>query len=278
MSLEKTKNSRDFIFGRFSRLYPAYWAAVILTSATATVAAASGFSSMSLSGIDVLINLSMFQHFFNVPHVDGVYWTLELELSFYIIMLTLYRIKALKQINTVALGWLLIILVVFLLQKKEILFLDQRIRTFLLIDYAPLFIIGIFLYKTYSKGFSVKSYAIIVTCLLFNLFKHGWESTVVVTLVITIFDLIMRGYLTFINLRPLLFLGTISYSLYLIHENIGYTVIKTLEKFGFNLNIGILLALILSILLASAITFLIERPAMRFMKEKYNTFRSRKPN
>jgi peptidoglycan/LPS O-acetylase OafA/YrhL len=37
MSLERTKSSLDFIVGRFSRLYPAYWTAVILTFTIVTV-------------------------------------------------------------------------------------------------------------------------------------------------------------------------------------------------------------------------------------------------
>lgn len=86
MSLERTKNSQDFLFGRFSRLYPTYWAAVILSF---TIVAIAGLPDLQVDWKIALVNLTMVQGFFNVPHIDGNYWTLELELSFYMIMLLL---------------------------------------------------------------------------------------------------------------------------------------------------------------------------------------------
>lgn len=75
MSLERTKRSYDFIFGRFSRLYPTYWAAVILSVAVVTFAK---LPDLQINLKDALINLTMFQGFFSVPHIDGNYWTLEI--------------------------------------------------------------------------------------------------------------------------------------------------------------------------------------------------------
>lgn len=74
MTLEKTRHSLDFVVSRFSRLYPAYWAAVILTFLLTHYIGLPG----KLVGIETaLLNLSMVHSFFNVPNVDGVYWTLD---------------------------------------------------------------------------------------------------------------------------------------------------------------------------------------------------------
>jgi peptidoglycan/LPS O-acetylase OafA/YrhL len=81
----------------------------------------------------------------------------------------------------------------------------------------------------------------------------------------------MKGYLAFLKHKSLLFLGSISYTLYLVHENIGFVIIRTLDKYGISSNTSIFIAIVLSILLASTITFLIEQPMMRFIKEKYKT-------
>jgi peptidoglycan/LPS O-acetylase OafA/YrhL len=274
MSLERTKNSSDFVFGRFSRLYPTYWMSVILSFAIVTIAR---LPDLHIDGKDALVNLTMFQEFLNVPHIDGNYWTLEIELSFYVIMLLLHVTKCLRKIDTVAITWLLLISVNFLLDKAQISLFDQRLRTFFILDYAHLFIIGMLLYKIfYSQETSFRKYAIILACLLFSFFKGGSEYALFALLFTTVFILILRGKLTSINYKPLLFLGTISYSLYLTHLNLGLVTIKTLENFGINVNIGILISLILSVLLATAITFIIEKPAIKFMKEKYKTFRLRK--
>jgi hypothetical protein len=48
MTLKKVENARSFIIGRFSRLYPAYWIAVILHSQSSRLAE---FQLIKLVGI-----------------------------------------------------------------------------------------------------------------------------------------------------------------------------------------------------------------------------------
>lgn len=273
MSLERTKNSLDFVFGRFSRLYPTYWTAVILSFIIIKLAK---LPDLQFEWKDALINLTMLQQFLEVPPIDGNYWTLVIELCFYIIMLLLHNMKALKRINTVAIVWLIIISVNLSLEKSQILLLNLNLRTFLILDYAHLFIIGMLLYKIFlGKETLIYKYALVIACLLFDLFKYGSEHTLFVTLFTTIFILVMRGYLTYIKCSSLLFLGTISYSLYLTHLNLGLVTIKTLEKSGININVCILISLILALFLASTVTFLIEKPTIKFMKEKYRGWQDR---
>jgi peptidoglycan/LPS O-acetylase OafA/YrhL len=271
MSLERTRNSRDFLFGRFSRLYPTYWAAIIFSFVIVTIA---GFPDLRIDMKDALVNLTMLQGFLNVNHIDGNYWTLEIELSFYIIMLFLFNTKFLKRIDTVAIAWLGLISINSLLEKAQISLLDHRLKTFLILDYAHLFIIGMLLYKIFISGeFSIKKYVLIVLCLLFSLFKYGIEDALFSMLFTVVFILALRGKLTYIRWEPLLFLGTISYSLYLTHLYLGLITVKTLEKLGVNLNVCILISLVLALLLATLITFLIEKPSMKFMKSKYQNLK-----
>ncbi len=282
MSLEKTQRGIDFVVGRFSRLYPAYWVAVFLTFTIVTVAnlpinQVDGNGLLKLTWFEALVNLTMLQGFFNVPNVDGAYWTLAVELSFYIIMFAIYKAKLLKHIDTIAIGWLLLLVVSIVLEKQFAIFLDPRITTFFLLGrphlsvYANLFIVGMMFYKIYSEGYSIKKYAIILGCLLvYKLQHYGWETAILIALII-IFHLMLRGKLAFINQKPLLFFGTISYTLYLVHQNIGYVIIRALYEFGINPNTSIFIALVSSIFLASTITFLVERPMMRLIRELYKT-------
>jgi peptidoglycan/LPS O-acetylase OafA/YrhL len=48
VTLERTKQPLDFIVSRFSRLYPAYWAALLLTTA---VVFATGFDSLKVGPV-----------------------------------------------------------------------------------------------------------------------------------------------------------------------------------------------------------------------------------
>lgn len=70
---------------------------------------------------------------------------------------------------------------------------------------------------------------------------------------------------------PLLFLGAISYSLYVLHQNIGYVVMRELYALEVTLPSWVVLGtpLLLSLGLASIFTFTIERPALRFVRWQY---------
>ncbi len=72
----------DFVTSRVSRLYPAYWVAVLLTAAVLTVwpnvRSADNWET-------VLTNLTMLQQGLGVPDVDDAYWTLFIELKFYLL-------------------------------------------------------------------------------------------------------------------------------------------------------------------------------------------------
>lgn len=70
----------EFAASRISRLFPAYWAAVLFTAGTL-------FAWPEVRGVkafsDVVVNLSMLQGGMKVPHIDDAYWTLFVELKFY---------------------------------------------------------------------------------------------------------------------------------------------------------------------------------------------------
>lgn len=63
MTLERTRRPVDFLFARFSRLYPAYWVCVLLTFALVRIFSLPGRET---SVKDALVNLTMLQSFFRV--------------------------------------------------------------------------------------------------------------------------------------------------------------------------------------------------------------------
>lgn len=71
--------ARDFAINRFFRLYPAYWVSLIIGLYVIWQAAGTQLSSPALAS-----NALMVANFCGHPHVMGHYWTLEIELVFYI--------------------------------------------------------------------------------------------------------------------------------------------------------------------------------------------------
>ncbi|EKD06260.1 acyltransferase family protein [Limnospira platensis] len=312
ITLERTKSCLDFIIKRFSRLYPAYWVGIILTF---TITAIAQLPDLQVSFSDALLNLTMFQWLFNVPNVDKVYWTLRIEICFYIMMLLIYKLRLLKRVEVVVSGWLALTLFYsiktymasrgfefsysenyleannyFLMGSSTLNNLDYLsmgiisnlksiVRELIIIKYAHLFIAGLMIYKVNKQGFSIHRFLIIMICVLAQRFAYPWENSWSTTIIVASFIVLLylgtQGYLKWLRLQPLIFLGTISYSLYLIHQNIGYALIRQLYQYGFNPNLSIILAIILSIALASAITFMIELPANQWLRLKYQEYQNK---
>jgi peptidoglycan/LPS O-acetylase OafA/YrhL len=84
-----------------------------------------------------------------------------------------------------------------------------------------------------------------------------------------LFYLFCYNKIGFIAWRPLLFLGMISYSLYLVHCNIGMVIIRTFNKLNINPNISVIIAIASTLLLAWLINYSVEKPVMRVIRKKY---------
>lgn len=69
-----------FAVQRLMRIYPAFWASVVLVLMFNTFAAEPRFAMPV-----VLANLTLFPNFFSMPWMSGVYWTLSIEMIFYVI-------------------------------------------------------------------------------------------------------------------------------------------------------------------------------------------------
>lgn len=69
---------RGFLISRFFRLYPAYWFSVMLAAVSATL-----FLQTPISLKMIMANLTMIQKLLGYPDAFGIYWTLLVELIFY---------------------------------------------------------------------------------------------------------------------------------------------------------------------------------------------------
>jgi peptidoglycan/LPS O-acetylase OafA/YrhL len=267
LTLEKVATGLDFIVGRFSRLFPAYWIAIGLTSSVVFV---FGLPGQEVELKNILINLTMLEQWLNTPYIDEVYWSLSLELSFYVLMFILYKSNMLKRIEIFAITWLILFYIIRVIKYIMGFNLSIMLLRTSLFWWVHLFIAGIIFYKIKNKQSSFYHHAIIGSCLLYSI-SSGLN---IIELIINIgffglFYMFCCNKLKLIVQRPLLFLGMISYPLYLIHYNIGFVIIYRLESIGINANISVVIAMALSLLLSWLIHLSVEKPAMQFIRTKY---------
>lgn len=267
MSMQKHPDPKAFLISRFSKLYPTYWTCVILTFIVISI---TPYWTIPVTFNEMLINLTMFQHWFRVRDVDGVYWTLAIELCFYMMVLFILIFKKVEKIEWFGLAWLMVMLLVYFLSKYIPGTLDLYYWIPLLKN-GTLFCAGIIFYLMRTQGQTPQRFFYLALCLGIHFVINPLLESVVVTAYFLIFLLVVQNKMSFLINKPLLFLGNISYALYLINQEVGYQVLNVTETLGLTTPfLRIVFSLSGIIVLAAGITFYIERPVMKWIRAFFN--------
>ncbi|MFJ5797495.1 acyltransferase family protein [Streptomyces decoyicus] len=268
---------RAFIASRVSRLYPAYWAAILLVTA---VFALPWVAFEALAPSEVLTNLTMLQQPLGVDRVLGVCWTLWAEMRFYALFALCVVLPGATRRRVVLFcaGWTL---AAALAQAAHQPFLD----TVLMPEYAPFFIGGVGLYLLHRYGARDPiAWAIVLVSWLIG--QHyavaglwhapsatafSYRSTAVIIAVVTLgFALVAAvalGKLHWANWRWLTVAGALTYPFYLVHEHLGWVVVRALHHgIGLPSYATLVLTVALMLLLAWVLHRFIERPLTPVLK------------
>lgn len=257
-SMRKLTNARDFVIGRMARLYPAYWIAILLTTGFEHMA---DIRSLEVSTTDIFVNLSMLQGFFYMPAVDGAYWTLTIELAFYFCAILLWRFDCFKRIELILLPWLALKLGAHLVPV-----LPTRVETLLVLRWIPFFAIGLLSYRVWSGERAWRDQLAYFLAVILIVTLTETPDVIIATVILwATFVLMIEGHLHRFCFRPLLWLGGISYSLYLVHQNIGYTVMVVGNRMGLSPNLSFAAAIVTAMGLGTLVNRTIERPATRII-------------
>ena len=267
LTLDKTKTPQEFVVSRFSRLYPVYWIAVLLTYAITSFLLLPRYS---VAFTDALINLSMFQELARVPDVDNVYWTLQRELGFYLLTGALFYSAARKYIVHIIAALIFANIFISYFSLLDKIPGMWRIYSVLPIIQLHLFGLGIALYLLHrNRIMNWQFYLMITLCLFSAGIAVDTTHSLIVALLFACIFLATRIHPRILRHPYLLFLGEISYPLYLIHNNVGSAAIYTLEKNGMSVFLSILLAILLVIILATAMNRLVEKPGLRWLRSRF---------
>nr|WP_250890477.1 acyltransferase [Sphingobium nicotianae] len=265
-SMRKLTDARDFVIGRMARLYPAYWVAILLTTSFEHMA---DIRSLEVSTTDIFVNLSMLQGFFYMPAVDGAYWTLTIELAFYFCAIVLWRLNCFKRIELILLPWLALKLAAHLVPV-----LPTRVETLLVLRWIPFFAIGLLSYRVWAGERGWRDQLVYFLAVILTVTLTETPDVIVAALILGLtFVLMIEGYLHRLCFRPLLWLGGISYSLYLVHQNIGYTVMVVGNRLGVSPNLSFAVAVVTAMALGALVNRTIERPATRIVAAWWRNYR-----
>lgn len=266
MTVKKTKSVSDFAKKRAIRLYPPYIVAVIITY---LLVSWHGLEGRETSFFEGVLNLTMFQGFIpGIRHVDGAYWSLTVELTFYILIGILLYFSLIKRVIILSFFWLLMsagVQTLNLIASENIV--SKVLTYYAAADYSYLFIAGIMFYLIRERP-EVKYYAVLISCLLYCYAFNDLLDSVIITLFFIVFFFVIKGKFGWLNITPLKFLGAISYSFYLVHQNIGYIIIDTIEKWGLVHEVYLIIPLLVTLLIATFLTYYVEKPAISYLNKQ----------
>ena len=286
MTLNKTKKPLDFIISRVSRLWPSYIVMLLLTLLTIYLLNRTHFPPIKI----IAANLTMLQPWFFAEYIDDSYWTLTVELLFYIFMFILFINNRLKDIIVIS-SIILIFLCVYYYyfstySSANKLYIFPR-SMLPVMAHFPLFFAGILFYKLKFDKTKWIYHVLIGCCFLFGLYLFGKGGrshffinistySIILFLYFVVFYLFIYNKLQFLKIKFLVFLGSISYCLYLIHDRAGLLLYKYITA-HFNINpiLVIIILIVIMVGVAALVTYKIERPIIKFIRSRYT---SRQPS
>ncbi|MBI2733543.1 MAG: acyltransferase [Aquabacterium sp.] len=261
---------RAFAASRAARLYPAFWASVVLTTAVVHL---GGIPSLIVPWRDVFLNFTMVAHWFGAEFVDWAYWSLAVEFHFYIMIWILLRFDLMRHIKVLMAGWLLISLANYIRPAYPVEFvLEAR--------WAPLFCVGICAYLMRGGDRSRMTHGLFFFASALSVayawaqaarikeFSHGdlMVAVAVASAIPVLFWLISRHRFEMSGGKALYWAATLTYPVYLLHEYIGYVFMTHLARLGVPPVWCVLLVAAMVWLAAYVVHVYMERPLSKVIR------------
>jgi ABC-type polysaccharide/polyol phosphate transport system ATPase subunit/peptidoglycan/LPS O-acetylase OafA/YrhL len=261
----------EFAISRITRLFPAYWFSVTLSFVLFMVPGLVGEPSGTVTRF--LPNLTMLQSGIGAGPMEVPYWTLWVELHFYVLVaLLVWRGVTYGRCIAFMTAWLL---AGVFAQETNSAFL----KAMLIVDWAPYFIAGMAFFLIYRYGSNVVLWLLIGCCWALGVFYalrtvlpwqawpgvHEYVFPAVITFIFVLMAFAALHRLSWLRWKPLTVLGSLTYPLYLLHETVSRVVIKQLDqRMDPYAVVGIAVAA--ALVSAYVVYRLFERPAQRVLR------------
>lgn len=191
----------------------------------------AGSPQFSASFRQYFINMTMLSAFIGVPAIDGVYWTLYLELRFYVLVALVLAFGAINRAERLVAMWLVI-------SWGLVIWPNRLLEYLLIVDYSAYFIAGATFFLVYSKGITSARLIILVGALGLAVsqgmhrantysfeYQTEYDPELVASIISAIFILMWlvavqkTGFLRHFDWAAV---GGLTYPLYLLHQNVGF--------------------------------------------------------
>ncbi|GAA2283459.1 acyltransferase [Actinomadura luteofluorescens] len=258
----------EFGISRLVRLMPAYWVSVLLGAAVYALFR----TGHGVPGL-IVPNLTMLQGGLGLRNVDAVYWTLWVELHFYVLAAVLAGIG-------ITYRSCLVFMAAWMLGGVFADEADSKILQVMLVPtWSCYFIAGMALYMIHRFGPTLLLWGYVAASYLIalrwgawraeNVFRGADETVVsaVITGIFAVMILVATGRLSGLRRRGLTVLGALTYPLYLVHSQLALPLLDAVYP-GLDRWAALAVAVGASLLAAYAVHRLVERPGAAWMRAR----------
>jgi peptidoglycan/LPS O-acetylase OafA/YrhL len=281
----KSHQIQKFIILRFGRLFPTYWAAIILIFFISRLFPLSPEVIIhgQISIWEFIGSFTMLSNIFSLRYVDRSHWSLGFELLFYLHIAIIFlscKGKPNRIIN-ILLFWTTLTIIwhksieVFGIRvwhtvwwREDMDHWQYVVAKLFLLPYINLFFIGICFYFIHNNQKIKTAIFSIGLCIVADYLIWGYVHTIPVVVDLIIFYIALFLKPSLLRNKSLVYIGTISYSLYLVHQNIGFRVIQNLENLGINSNLAIFIAVVVAFFIANPLHYFVEKPSYQWIRQK----------
>ena len=257
------RSAPEFAISRFSRLMPSYWVSMAITGIGLAILTGATYTPFQIAA-----NATMTAGLIGTPYVDGVYWTLLIELKFYVLVFALTLFHQMRRLEYWLGGWVVALVIAHFVPL-------HALRSLVIYPYGAFFAAGGFFFLWWKNGLSVsKLVALLVCCALscIGVFHIGQDflggahtpfalriSMAVVVLLYLLFAAISSGRVRVGHAALWANLGAMTYPLYLLHNSLGKAIAADMEPF-----VGSVGAVVLSACISLTLAFILARTTERY--------------
>jgi peptidoglycan/LPS O-acetylase OafA/YrhL len=285
MTLESSKSLFDFVIRRFVRIWPALIVSAIITffllnwSDSPFALTRRQFWPNFLPSLTLTPTALWSGLFPKVDFVTGVYWSLVVEMRFYMIAVILFWLFARQNLARNLVIFTVLIYVARALLRRWLPGYNGVYDGLFIPDYMPWFAAGAVFYELYKERLA-KGTALVMLSVAYALIARislnytpigratpASSGFALVFLILFWFLATKPASMRIFEIRPLVWIGECSYSIYLYHYAVGMILISQVSKtIGLVPQLLLVAAISLLVFAVSRVSYVtVENPARRWL-------------
>lgn len=230
----QNRSAAQFVFSRCVRLLPALWVAIFFTVIITVFVTGERYTLPQ-----ILSNLTAFPNYLGFADIDGVYWTLRVEIKFYCCILLLLLFRVFHKHYVWLSIWISLTALHILTAKPSFM------GMFISPEYSSFLITGVIFYLIHENGSSKRNVLLLCISLLMSCHQVYYqsrefiqhpstlESIIAVLILLTLSSfmyLTSTGRIHLTNRTAYTTIGALTYPLYLIHNTAGKALLPYLSS------------------------------------------------